>query len=218
MTRDYIKITEQDLKLAEDFFENDKHFNEWLINVVRYYRGNKVEIKTKIVQKYFNNYKKTMDFIIVSVKGGKKSAELRAEKQSVEEHTLPTPLTTTHSTTPPTNNKDKIVNSKIDFSLFWNIYPRKEKKKDAQIKWDKLPIETQNTIIKTLPTFLKGKEKKYVPMPLSYFNAQRWEDELGEISTELERPREEDFPDWFAYDIALKAYSKQESDKFVSQL
>lgn len=124
---------------------------------------------------------------------------------------------TKHTDSDSKNDSDN-ESKKLDFSLFWNIYPRKEKKKDAQIKWDKLPIETQNTIIKTLPTFLKGKEKKYVPMPLSYFNAQRWEDELGEISTELERPREEDFPDWFAYDIALKAYSKQESDKFVSQL
>ena len=88
MIRDYIKITEQDLKLAEDFFENDKHFNEWLVNVVRYYRGNKVEIKTKIVQKYFNNYKKTMDYILNSITTGGKGAVAKAEKQAVKEATL----------------------------------------------------------------------------------------------------------------------------------
>ena len=119
MIRDYIKITEQDLKLAEDFFENDKHFNEWLVNVVRYYRGNKVEIKTKIVQKYFNNYKKTMDFIIVSVKGGKKSAELRTDKQEVIEDTLPTPLVTPLPSTLPTNIKDKIEKNKYKAFIVW---------------------------------------------------------------------------------------------------
>jgi len=88
MVRDYVKINEQDLKLAEEFFENDKHFNEWLINVFRYYRGKNVEIKTKIVQKYFNNYKKTMDYILKSVKTGSKGAEVKAEKQALKEATL----------------------------------------------------------------------------------------------------------------------------------
>ncbi|HRB53998.1 MAG TPA: hypothetical protein PLD87_10010, partial [Bacteroidia bacterium] len=66
--------------------------------------------------------------------------------------------------------------SKLDFSLFWNIYPRKEKKKDAEVKWGKLPIETQNKILETLPDFLRGKEVQFVPMPVTYFNAQRWDD------------------------------------------
>ncbi len=88
MIRDYVKINEEDLKLAEDFFENDKHFNEWLINVIRYYRGKDTQIKTKIVQKYFNNYKKTMDFILNSIGTGKKGALVKAEKQAVKDNTL----------------------------------------------------------------------------------------------------------------------------------
>lgn len=220
MIRDYVKISEQDLLLAEDFFENDKHFNEWLINVVRYYRGQNIQIKTKIVQKYFNNYKKTMDFILNSIKTGGKGAEVKAEKQALKEATLEGVVKPSLEPSLEPNIKTVIDNSKgkIDFSEFWNIYPRKEKKKDAQLKWDKLPLETQKKILQTLPKFLQGKETKYVPMPVTYFNAQRWDDELTPVSTELERPNEEDFPDWFAYDTALKAYSKQESDKFVSQL
>lgn len=88
MIREYVKINEEDLKLAEDFFENDKHFNEWLINVIRYYRGKETQIKTKIVQKYFNNYKKTMDFILNSIGTGKKGALVKAEKQAVKYTTL----------------------------------------------------------------------------------------------------------------------------------
>jgi len=72
--------------------------------------------------------------------------------------------------------ESKVKESKLDFSLFWNIYPRKEKKKDAEVKWGKLPIETQNKILETLPDFLRGKEVQFVPMPVTYFNAQRWDD------------------------------------------
>lgn len=74
------------------------------------------------------------------------------------------------------NKKD---NDKIDFSLFWNLYPRKEEKKTAVTKWNKLPKETQEKIIKTLPHFLKGKDVKFVPMPVTYFNNERWDDELS---------------------------------------
>tara|TARA_R110000868_G_scaffold126479_2_gene333544 strand:- start:1207 stop:1809 length:603 start_codon:yes stop_codon:yes gene_type:complete len=87
------------------------------------------------------------------------------------------------------NEKD---NDKIDFSLFWNLYPRKEEKKTAATKWEKLPKETQEKIIKTLPHFLKGKDVKFVPMPVTYFNNERWDDELSiePVMSEEERKAE----------------------------
>lgn len=110
MIRPYVKITEQDLQLAEAFFENEKHFNEFLVNVFKYYRGQNVQIKTKIVQKYFNSYKKTMDYIIDSYKHGKESVLKRAENQGVKEHTLGGVVEAPLEALPPT--KYKIVNNK----------------------------------------------------------------------------------------------------------
>lgn len=67
---------------------------------------------------------------------------------------------------------------KIPFEKFWEIYPRKEGKPKSKEKWDKLKKEQQQKILDTLPKFLQGKELQFVPMPVTYFNNERWEDEI----------------------------------------
>ncbi len=76
--------------------------------------------------------------------------------------------------------KESIVKEKkIDFSLFWSVYPRKEGKKKSAEKWNRLKTETQQKILDTLPKFLEGKDLKFVPMPETYFNKERWDDEVS---------------------------------------
>lgn len=84
----FFKITFQDIEIAEDFFENEKYLSEFLLAVSYYYRGKDYQIKTKIVQKYFNTYKKTMDFIIASKKTGSQGGLKRIENELVTSETL----------------------------------------------------------------------------------------------------------------------------------
>jgi len=84
----FFKVNFEDLQFAKDFFENEKHYIEWLFCISEYYQGNILIPKTKIVAKYFNNYKKTMDFIIDSKLKGKEGAIIKAEKQQVNNDTL----------------------------------------------------------------------------------------------------------------------------------
>ena len=77
-------------------------------------------------------------------------------------------------------NEDVIIN--IDFNIFWDLYDKKVGSKDKCIKkWDKFKDEERQTIINTLPLFLKSiKEKKYQPYPETYLNQKRWNDEIKE--------------------------------------
>lgn len=66
------------------------------------------------------------------------------------------------------------------FKEFWRLYPRKEGKKPCWDKWCKIDTETQRKIIEhvrerstTDIKWLKG----YAPMPATFFNQQRWDDE-----------------------------------------
>ena len=147
--RDFVKISFQDIEIAEEFFENDKHLNEFLTNVIRYYRGLDVSFKFKIVQKYFKTYMKTMDFVIKASKHGSKGGLKRVDNQVFKEPTLQGSLeglveAPIEGVVQPNNNnknKDK-DNSKEEvevliypcFDDFWNLYDKKSGDKKSCVQ------------------------------------------------------------------------------------
>lgn len=121
MKKEFVKITFEDLQIAESFFENEKHFSEFLFAVVSYYRGKNFKIKTKIVAKYFETYKKTMNHIMQSKKSGLKGYEQKIEKQEVIKDTLKgvveasvEPSLSSNYKLVNSNNKLEIINNKIE--------------------------------------------------------------------------------------------------------
>lgn len=131
MPKEYVKITVEDLDIAENFFGNDKQFGEFLVAVTRYYKTGKVPpIKTKLVARYFHAYKKTMDFILQAKHSGSKGGSKRAVNQSNTNSTLEgslngsvkgdsRPLQPNSITNKELNNKKDnsiIDNNKLSFS------------------------------------------------------------------------------------------------------
>ena len=93
-------------------------------------------------------------------------------------------------------NKELLKNKKINISCsskddernrfddFWKIYKRKEKKKVAEKLWVKNKLNNiADKIINAVElrnsTDWKDKEKKYIPLPDTYLNQERWTDEIN---------------------------------------
>ena len=75
------------------------------------------------------------------------------------------------------------------FSRFWKLYPRHEAKKKAHQAWIKLaPDEALiDTICKAADqqatTKYAKSEKKFIPLPATWINGQRWCDEIEAASS-----------------------------------
>lgn len=80
-----------------------------------------------------------------------------------------------------TNNTDQYTKSiHYSFDSFWTLYPKKQDKKKAQIKWDRLPEETRRLIMLDLPKRIVGHKWQagFIENPTTYLNGERWEDEI----------------------------------------
>lgn len=150
--KQYLKITEQDMLIAEEFFDNnEKHFNEFIIGVMNYYRGREVKIKTKIVEKYFKTYQKTMDNVIQGREtGGKKKQKPNPQVIDLQEEkhaTPPTPPNTLPETPPDTQiNKSKEVKEYIkenNENSEQNIYNQNQNLTEKQLQAFNQVLEIQ---------------------------------------------------------------------------
>jgi hypothetical protein len=103
----FVKINIEDLEYAKEFFDNIADYSIWLYAITEYYQGNEVTIKKKIVKKYFDNYKKTMNIVIEAKEFGKQGALKRIEKQQVNIDTLEDPIQYPLEAPLAVNNKDK---------------------------------------------------------------------------------------------------------------
>jgi hypothetical protein len=114
----FYKINFEDIDIASEFFDhNQKHLSEFIMATIAYYSGKNVEIKSKLVEKYFKTYKKTMDAVIVAKGFGLKGAELKAEKQLDISETLEGGVEDTLTETLPTNNKEVIIKDKKEIEI-----------------------------------------------------------------------------------------------------
>lgn len=81
------------------------------------------------------------------------------------------------------SNTPLVSLAKIDFPIFWEIYPNKSNKKKTELKWSKLDLKTQQFVIADLKKRVLGEKwmkdgGKFVEMPLTYLNGERWNDEI----------------------------------------
>ena len=82
---------------------------------------------------------------------------------------------------------DNVINKQkekrlLDFETFWNLYNKKKGTKQAKDKFLKLPQKDVNKILLTVKSFVGSiKDKQFQPLPTSYLNGERWNDEISEV-------------------------------------
>jgi hypothetical protein len=73
----------------------------------------------------------------------------------------------------------KVIDLKIEFEKFWNLYSKKVEKKKSFAKWKKLTSEEKKQIFAHVPGYVKSTPNEtYRKNPLTYLNGECWNDEI----------------------------------------
>lgn len=90
------------------------------------------------------------------------------------------------------NKKEILISCSSDdelksFEQFWLLYPRKQKKKDAQRIWLKNKLhdkisDIEPHLMKRLEGQWKETDLKYIPLPSTFLNGERWQDDISNIT------------------------------------
>ncbi|MCK4705866.1 MAG: helix-turn-helix domain-containing protein [Gammaproteobacteria bacterium] len=76
------------------------------------------------------------------------------------------------------NNQSVELTNDEAFDLFWKNYPRKDDKKKAKVAFKKLSLKKKNSAINDCEARYIETEKQYIPMPTTYINNERWDNEI----------------------------------------
>lgn len=88
------------------------------------------------------------------------------------------------------NNPDSVSDKGSDsekekeilFERFWNLYDKKEGRKDCERKFNKLKPSDIEKIFQTLPDYIASTpDKKFRKLPETYLNGEHWNDEVARI-------------------------------------
>ena len=92
----------------------------------------------------------------------------------------------------------------MSFIEFYNLYPRKMGRKDAEKSWNKLTPAQQAECLEAMPSYLKYwkiKEtaKDFIPYPATFLNNERWTDEI-----DIEPLKKPELPFYATEELTIK--------------
>lgn len=78
------------------------------------------------------------------------------------------------------------------FEKFWSLYPNKKDKKKARDKFSKLSLEKKQQAIDWISRLMKSDQWKkwFIPLPTTYLNGERREDEVIDKSSRINQIQE----------------------------
>ncbi len=118
---------------------------------------------------------------------------IRKDRRSDSKIPAPTIVYQTTTDLSPNISKDKeSKDNTIVFDQFWEIYPKKTDKKNAEHEWSKINSDIRRTIIDDITARSKSNDwrkesGKYVPNPAKYLSDERWKDEIKLQNNHVDR-------------------------------
>lgn len=89
----------------------------------------------------------------------------------------------------PRQRRQRPVNKLKNFEKFWNEYPKRRNRKDAEWIWQREDLdEIADEIIAVVKAYAKTNDwtkdgGKFVPLPTTFLNQERWKDEIQSNTT-----------------------------------
>jgi len=144
----------------------------WVVNHEKYRSMRNAEQKRAYNREYMRQYRARKKLI----EQGK--LDERKEKLHELSHTDADADTDTEEHTCAPRDLDARHGS-IPFEEFWELYPKKKSKKKARVSWENLTVKNQQAAMAVLPEHILGwNDPKYIPLPTTWLNQERWNDEL----------------------------------------
>lgn len=148
-----------------------------LVNYIKYRNLKDEEEKREYMREYMRKrredeaLRKTCKTVLTDVKN---VTQAEAEAEAEEDKNTNTPQT------PPAKPK-RTSDESPEFLSFWEAYPRKESKPQAERAFRKaMKLTTLSEILKAIERFRgvwKQSDPRYTPLPASWLNGHRWNDE-----------------------------------------
>lgn len=85
----------------------------------------------------------------------------------------------THKENENENENENVIEDKIAFEVFWNLYGKKVDRRKCEGKWNRLTKAEQETCIKKLPEYIVATpDIQFRRNPETYLNNKSWENEI----------------------------------------
>lgn len=147
----------------------------------------------------FEGAKPNLDASRRKAESGKKGGEC---KQAESKHEANNKQIETKSVESKNKTKDKDKNKnkdkclKEDFELFWEAYPKKKAKQDAEKAFAKVTVSVQ-TLLYAIEVQKKSEDwtkenGQFIPHPATWLNGKRWEDQVSCMGSKSTGPRQLD--------------------------
>jgi hypothetical protein len=163
-----------------------------LVNYIKYRNLKDEEEKREYMREYMRKrredeaLRKTCKTVLNDVKN---VTQAEAEADAEEDKNTSTPQT------PPAKPK-RTSDESPEFLSFWQAYPRKESRPQAERAFRKaMKLTTLSEILKAIERFRevwKQSDPRYTPLPASWLNGHRWNDEPAKPS----QPTQSGKPNW----------------------